>query len=110
MAKVYGHARRTTYPLRKRLRLFGATVSRSFLYAAGTWTLTEERARKIRTAQRRMLRAMLGQGRQVDEKKAAKVTRKAAKGAQPEAAATAAAAARQWRREKREKKRMKKKS
>ena len=53
------------YPLRQRLRLFGASVSRSFLYGSGTWTLTAERERKIRSAQRRMLRAMVGQGRQL---------------------------------------------
>ena len=28
------------FALRKRFRLFGATVSRPFLYGAGTWTLT----------------------------------------------------------------------
>ena len=53
------------YPLRKRLRLFGATVSRSFLYGSGSWTLTAERERLIRTAQRRMLRSMLGKGRRL---------------------------------------------
>ena len=57
------------YPLRKRLRLFGATVSGSLLYAAGTWTLTEERVKTIRAAQRRVIRAMLGHGSQVRKKR-----------------------------------------
>ena len=57
------------YPLRKRFFLFGATMSRSFLYAAGTWALLEERVKTRRAAQRRMIRAMLGQGRQVRKKR-----------------------------------------
>ena len=46
-----------------RLKL-SAMVAPTFLYGSGTWTLTAERTRQIQTAQRRMLRWMLGVGRQ----------------------------------------------
>lgn len=49
--------------LSSRLRLFNAMVTPTFLYGSGTWTVTAERERKIRTAQRRMLRWILGSGR-----------------------------------------------
>jgi hypothetical protein len=38
-------------------------VTPTFLYGSGTWTVTAERERKIRTTQRRMLRRILGSGR-----------------------------------------------
>ena len=36
------------FSLRIRLKLFGPTVSQTLLYAAGTWTLSRERERKLR--------------------------------------------------------------
>ena len=48
----------------QRMKLSGATVSATLLYGAGTWTLTEERAAKVRGAQRRMLRAMMQRKRE----------------------------------------------
>ena len=47
------------FPLMQRMRLFGATVSATLVYGAGTWTINEDRASKPRGAQRRMLRSML---------------------------------------------------
>ena len=46
------------YSLRRRLRLFDMVVTPTLLYASGCWTMTAERTRKIRTAQRRMMRSM----------------------------------------------------
>ena len=46
--------------LKTRLRLFNSTVTSTMLYGSGTWTMTANRERKLRTAQRRMLRWMLG--------------------------------------------------
>ena len=54
---------RKTYALSDRLRLFDAVVSPAVLYGSETWTLTKEMERGLRTTQRRMLRAILGQGR-----------------------------------------------
>ena len=54
---------RKTYALSDRLRLFNAVVTPAVLYGAETWTLTKEMERALRTAQRRMLRTILGQGR-----------------------------------------------
>ena len=51
------------YPLRDRLRLFGATITSSVLYGCGTWAMTAERERKLRTTQRKMLRRMVGSKR-----------------------------------------------
>ena len=47
------------FPLGQRLKLLGATVSQTALYGAGTWTLKEDRMRKLRSAQRTMLRMMV---------------------------------------------------
>ena len=52
-----------TYSLSDRLRLFESVVSPTVLYGSEAWTLTAEMARLLRTTQRRMLRAVLGQGR-----------------------------------------------
>jgi hypothetical protein len=52
-----------TYALSDRLRLFDAVVSPAVLYGSETWTLTKEMERALRTTQRRMLRAILGQSR-----------------------------------------------
>jgi hypothetical protein len=49
--------------LSSRLKIFNAMVTPTFLYGSGAWTVTAERERKIRTAQRRMLRWILGSGR-----------------------------------------------
>ena len=46
--------------LNARLKLFDSVVSSTALYASGTWTMTRERERKLRTAQRKMLRQVLG--------------------------------------------------
>ena len=54
---------RKTYALSDRLRLFDAVVSPTVLYGSETWTLTKEMERSLKTTQRRMLRAILGQGR-----------------------------------------------
>ena len=53
--------------LRVRLKLFNAVVTPTFLYGSGTWTMTAERERRIRTTQRRMLRWMPGVGRRRNE-------------------------------------------
>ena len=52
-----------TYSLSDRLRLFESVVSPTVLYGSEAWTLTAEMTRLLRTTQRRMLRAVLGQGR-----------------------------------------------
>ena len=46
--------------LRTRLKLFEATVTPTLLYGSGSWTMTVERERLLKTTQRRMLRWMLG--------------------------------------------------
>eukprot|EP00973_Karenia_brevis_P019315 2647724-Karenia_brevis.AAC.1 len=51
--------------LRSKLRLFQAVVTPSLLYGSGTWTLSANREKEIRTAQRRMLRWMVGSRRHV---------------------------------------------
>ena len=54
---------RKVYALSDRLRLFDAVITPAVLYGSETWTLTKEMERALRTTQRRMLRAILGQGR-----------------------------------------------
>eukprot|EP00973_Karenia_brevis_P003269 449526-Karenia_brevis.AAC.1 len=51
-----------------RLKLFESTVTPTFLYGSGSWTMTVDRARRIQTTQRRMLRWMLGVGRTWEKK------------------------------------------
>jgi hypothetical protein len=51
------------YPLKHRLKLFDSTVTAVVLYGSGTWTMTADLQRKLRTTQRRMLRWMIGVGR-----------------------------------------------
>ena len=51
------------YSLLHRLRLFGAVVAPTVLYGSGTWTMTAEREKKLKGAQRKMLRRMLNLGR-----------------------------------------------
>ena len=55
------------YPLRDRLRLFEATVSKCALYGIECWTLTEEDRRTLRTTQRKMLRWIVGIRRKMGE-------------------------------------------
>ena len=54
-------------PLKPRLKLLQMCVASSILYAAGTWTLTVVQERRIRTAQRHMLRTIVGLGRRPEE-------------------------------------------
>eukprot|EP00973_Karenia_brevis_P001490 202808-Karenia_brevis.AAC.1 len=50
-----------------RMKLFNATVTPCFLYGSGTWTITASCEHTISTAQRKMLRWMLGSGRKMVE-------------------------------------------
>ena len=52
------------YTLNSRLKLFDAVVSPTVLYAAGSWTLTKQQEHALNCTQRRMLRMILGAGRQ----------------------------------------------
>jgi len=56
------------YSLSNRLRLFHAVVEPTALYGSGSWAMTRAREGKLRTAQRRMLRTILGKGRASLEK------------------------------------------
>ena len=47
------------FPLVQQLKLFGATVSQTALYQAGTGTLKRDRARELGSAQWSMLRLMV---------------------------------------------------
>jgi hypothetical protein len=53
------------YRLKDRLRLFNSVVTPSVLYSCGTWTMTTERMRRLRTAQRMMLRKIIGTKRKL---------------------------------------------
>ena len=55
------------YSLLHRLKLFNAVISPTVLYGAGTWTMTVAREKRLRAAQRLMLRKMLRIGRQAKE-------------------------------------------
>ena len=44
--------------IKKRLKLFDATISPTILYACSSWAMTLERQRKLRTTQRKMVRTM----------------------------------------------------
>ena len=52
-------------PLRLRLRLFHAVVTPSVLYGCASWVLTDSRERLLRSAQRRMIRWMMGKKRRL---------------------------------------------
>ena len=43
--------------------MFDSVVTSTLLYGCGSWTMTKEREGQLRSAQRRMLRAILGSGR-----------------------------------------------
>ena len=51
------------YSLFQRLRLFNAVVTPTVLYGASSWAMTAAREQTLRTAQRKMIRSILGQGR-----------------------------------------------
>jgi hypothetical protein len=53
------------FRLKDRLRLFDSIITASVLYSCGTWTMTVERARKLRTAQRTMLRKIINTKRKL---------------------------------------------
>ena len=52
-----------------RLRLFHAVITPCALYGCGSWSLKRAEEQKLRVAQRRMLRAVLGKGRRRLEQK-----------------------------------------
>ena len=54
-------------PLKDRFRLFESCISPCVLYACGTWTLTVGLALQIQSAQRRMLRWLVGLRRETEE-------------------------------------------
>ena len=51
--------------LERRLKLFKAVVQPTLLYGCSCWTMTREREQKVRTTQRKMLRAIVGTRRQL---------------------------------------------
>ena len=51
------------YPLKQRLRLFESIITPTVLYGSGSWAMTVERERVLQSAQRRMMRKILGSGR-----------------------------------------------
>ena len=53
--------------MNKRLRLFEASVSKTALWCADSWTLSVKQKRHLRAVQRAMLRRMVGPGRMPDE-------------------------------------------
>ena len=50
-------------PLRLRLQFFQSAVTTTVLHACGSWSMTLERQRALRTAQRRVLRTIMGSSR-----------------------------------------------
>ena len=55
------------YSLRDRLRLFNAIVTPTVLFGSGSWALTQNQEKYLRTTQRKMMRMMLGMGRRMRE-------------------------------------------
>ena len=62
------------YSLFQRLRMFNAVVMPTALYGAGSWAMTASREKSLRTAQRKMLRSILGKGRQRTEPSGSEVS------------------------------------
>ena len=54
-------------PIKHRLKLFEAVVTPCALYANGTWTMTADSEKQLRSTQRRMLRLIFRAGRHPDE-------------------------------------------
>jgi hypothetical protein len=54
-------------PLDLRLRLFDAVVTPTVLYGCASWVMTESRNKQLATVQKKMLRAILGRRRKVDQ-------------------------------------------
>ena len=59
--------RRRDSSLKKRLKLFDASVSKSMLWCSATWTLTAKEKRHLRAVQRNMLRRFVGPRRSPEE-------------------------------------------
>ena len=53
------------YSLFDRMKLFNAVVTPSVLYGCGCWAMTQARMQKLRSTKRKMLRSILGKGRQL---------------------------------------------
>ena len=51
--------------MKKRLKLFDATVTATALYGSEAWTLKDDQQRRLRTTHRKKLRAILGAKRKV---------------------------------------------
>ena len=47
------------FPLDQRLKLFNTLVTPTVMYGSGCWTMTAERATRLQSTQRRMLRAIV---------------------------------------------------
>ena len=60
-----------SYPLQHRLRLLNMVLSLALGYACGTWTLTNEHERMMRSTQRKMLRPIVQTRRTYKKKKMA---------------------------------------
>jgi hypothetical protein len=56
------------YPLNQRLRSFNTVITPTVLYGSSSWTMTAAREQALRTAQRKMLRSILGKGRQREQR------------------------------------------
>ena len=57
-----------SYSLQHRLRLFNMVVTPTLSYDSGTWTLSEEHERMIRSTQRKMLRLIVQTKRKYKKK------------------------------------------
>ena len=56
------------YSQHQGLRLFHSTITLTVLYGSCSWAMTADREQKLRSAQRKMLRAIFGRGRRVLER------------------------------------------